>query len=54
MSDGKPKQPDGKWKIKEQPGYYEAEERFEVIDGVRYDLLASPFEANSYFVSLPY
>ncbi|WP_135555629.1 Uma2 family endonuclease [Paenibacillus cymbidii] len=42
MSDGKPKQPDGKWKIKEQPGYYEAEERFEIIGGVRYDFLASP------------
>lgn len=28
--------------VKEQTGYYDVPERFEIIDGVRYDFLASP------------
>jgi Uma2 family endonuclease len=29
-------------KVKEQGGYYDIPERYEIIDGVRYDFLASP------------
>lgn len=28
--------------VKEQTGYYDVPERYEIIDGIRYDFLASP------------
>lgn len=36
------KTPRSKPVVKEQPGYYEQSERFEIIEGIRYDFLSSP------------
>jgi Uma2 family endonuclease len=33
---------DNKLRVKEQSGYYESNERYELIDGVRYDFQSSP------------